>query len=972
MSTFFRDNQRKVQLLPYGSPGFRTPQLGAACALLSHSTRFTEPAVVSLPTGTGKTAVLQLTPFLWSSSRVLVLTPSRLVREQIEKGFESLHLLKSLGILPADLACPNVQSIEGRIDEADKWESLRPVDVVVSTPMSLSPSIAGIACPPSDLFDLIVVDEAHHVPASSYMAILDAFPTARKAFFTATPFRRDKKQLPGKLIYNYPMRNAIEDGTYGKVEFVPCIPEDSQDHDVAIARLAQSMYLDDTNAGFDHRLMVRTDSVKRARDLLNIYENETSLKLKLIHGGNKMAYVRSVMKHLREGMLDGIVCVDMFGEGVDFPRLKLAALHSPHKSLAVTLQFIGRFARTNASELGAAKFIAVPQEIDSEVRELYKTGASWEYLVANLADARVQEEEAVREGLSSFSAAHTVDSDDSEITVDSLHPYFHAKVYRTSSEPRFDLPAFVPSDCRLLYEAQSDDLLTRVVIYERATKPKWLGNASLSDVKNYLYLVHYDRFDELLFVNSQEHAEESYEAIIGKLFEGPWDSKCRELAHSEISRALRTLRDPSFFNLGMRNQELGGADESYRTLTGPKADRRVTRSDAAIRSRGHVFGGCNVDGQVMTLGVSSLSKVWSNQYGLIPKYVDWCREIAAEIKSDAPVMTGSNLDLLNTGQRVESLPSVPVGIVWNEKFYQNPPLLRVDGDERDITGLDVMIEIGSETESTFQFCVLQEETRLATFQVSLDGRYKVIQLSDTEVEVRFGGAPCTFATLIEQHPPSIFLSDFSLLVGSDWITRSHPEPLDFSFVETFPEFNSSVDIEREVGTPRAGMITIHEFTEKKLLSQSPDILVYDHRSGEVADFIALWEKDDHVLCRIAHCKGASGKKSDKIKSAGTGVSNAYEVAGQVVKSIGFCNRPVKLKDKLVDRIAGMSQLKRGSTEKMKRILDSVKTKHFRFEVCLVQPGLSSSKLSEAVERVLASACEYVQANGAHPLLWLSE
>lgn len=45
-----------------------------------------------------------------------------------------------------------------------------------------------------------------------------------------------------------------------------------------------------------------------------------------------------------------MICVDMLGEGFDFPNLKIAAIHEPHKSLASTLQFIGRFARTNAEK----------------------------------------------------------------------------------------------------------------------------------------------------------------------------------------------------------------------------------------------------------------------------------------------------------------------------------------------------------------------------------------------------------------------------------------------------------------------------------------------------------------------------------------------------------------------------------------------------------------------------------------------
>jgi superfamily II DNA or RNA helicase len=71
----------------------------------------------------------------------------------------------------------------------------------------------------------------------------------------------------------------------------------------------------------------------------------------------------------------------MLGEGFDFPNLKIAALHAPHRSLAVTLQFIGRFARTNAERIGAAKFVAVRSDrIEIEAKKLYKAGAVWQDL----------------------------------------------------------------------------------------------------------------------------------------------------------------------------------------------------------------------------------------------------------------------------------------------------------------------------------------------------------------------------------------------------------------------------------------------------------------------------------------------------------------------------------------------------------------------------------------------------------------
>ena len=973
---YFQSNHSKLDLLPDSHSGLRNPQLGAVGALIAHNTKSNEPAVVSLPTGTGKTAVLQLTPYLWKASRVLVITPSRIVREQITEGFSNLGLLRMLGVLPDDLAAPMVKSVTKRISEVDTWEEFRKFDVVVSTPQSCSPAIEQIPTPPSDIFDLILIDEAHHAPAVSYAAILDAFPNAKRAFFTATPFRRDKKVLRGKLAYNYPLKAAIEDGTYGKIQFLPCEPTEGQNHDLAIAQLAEQTFRNDCESGFNHRMMVRTDSVVRAKELVKIYKEYTDLKLKLVCGNHSMSYVKGVIRKLESGELDGIVCVDMFGEGVDFPNLKLAALHSPHKSLAVTLQFIGRFARTNADGIGTAKFIAVPMEIDAEVRELYKNGASWEELVANLADARVEEEASVREGLSSFETEHTIEADEAELTIDSLNPYFHVKVLQTDREPDLQNAPFVPRGCELIFHAVSDDLSAAVVVCQRKLKPKWLLTPALHDTKNLLFVVHYDRFNQLLFINSQEHGEDAYDSIVESLYPEDSDEVCIPLPHGKISRALRLLKKPCFYNVGMRNRELGSKNESYRTLTGSKADRGVNRTDANKRSRGHVFGGSTVGDESCTLGVSTLSKLWSNKYGLVPRFVAWCNSLATELCNDSPVVTDSNLDLLDTGQSTDEIPAPPIGIVWNEHVFSHPQLLNIEGtdESRDLSGLELSIDIETYSSCSVEFELLMDETCVGRFEFSLSSKNLISRIDDgPELTIRGQVCDGSLAEFLTIRPPTIFLADFSTIVGRDWYRGTTGSPLDHSTVITFNEFGETVDIEREVSGARDGMISIHDFTRTQFLEDSAEVVIYDHRTNEIADFISLSETENSIVCKLAHCKGASGKKKkSKPKKAGSRVDDVYEVAGQVVKCLPFSNRPDELKEKLLRRLSSGSVLLRGTAELMERILDNAGRKQFVFQVCLVQPGLSKEKLNEGVEAVLAAASEYVSENaGIAPEIWAS-
>lgn len=66
-------------------------------------------------------------------------------------------------------------------------------------------------------------------------------------------------------------------------------------------------------------------------------QNISFLKLKLINSKHSYKHIKSIIKKLSDGELNGIICVNMLGEGFNLPNLKIAAIHSSHKSLEVTL-----------------------------------------------------------------------------------------------------------------------------------------------------------------------------------------------------------------------------------------------------------------------------------------------------------------------------------------------------------------------------------------------------------------------------------------------------------------------------------------------------------------------------------------------------------------------------------------------------------------------------------------------------------
>jgi type I site-specific restriction endonuclease len=82
--------------IPFGSDteaGLRRGQIGAIHSIVGHLAIHRTRAITVMPTGSGKTAVLMMLPFFERANRVLVVTPSQFVRNQIAEGFASLDRL---------------------------------------------------------------------------------------------------------------------------------------------------------------------------------------------------------------------------------------------------------------------------------------------------------------------------------------------------------------------------------------------------------------------------------------------------------------------------------------------------------------------------------------------------------------------------------------------------------------------------------------------------------------------------------------------------------------------------------------------------------------------------------------------------------------------------------------------------------------------------------------------------------------
>jgi len=374
-------------------PGLRRPQIGALHAALAHATRSIDPATIVMPTGTGKTETMLALNAHQRFERLLVVVPTDALREQIAAKFETFGVLRQQQCLAEGAAFPLVMRLSHiPTSPAEVDEIFNAANVVVTTMQ-----IAGRAEPPvqermAERASALFIDEAHHIGAPTWARFrglfVDRDPPLPIVQFTATPFREDGRRVDGEFIYTYPLKKAQAEGYFKPIRFEAVFGLEQGDADLAIAEKLGEVLQADLDGGLNHLAMARCQTIDRAKDLHHLYSTLfPEFRPVIVHSQQSIRDRKANLAALRRFESRIIVCVDMLGEGFDLPELKIAALHDPHKSIAVTIQFVGRFTRQDP-KLGDATVIANTgvDDIDRSLAKLYAEDADWTAELARVAE----------------------------------------------------------------------------------------------------------------------------------------------------------------------------------------------------------------------------------------------------------------------------------------------------------------------------------------------------------------------------------------------------------------------------------------------------------------------------------------------------------------------------------------------------------------------------------------------------------
>lgn len=356
----------------------REPQVEAYKALYEYFRSGRQSAIIQIPVGCGKSGIAAIAPFGIAKGRVLVVAPNLTIKEGL---FESLDVTnrqkcfwRRRGILSdeAMIGGPFATTLDtGNITVCEKSH------FIISNVQQLSTNPEKwLHRFPSDFFDMLVVDEAHHAPAASWQMVREHFSAARVVNMTATPFRGDAQEIEGDLVYRYPFKKATFKGyikrvtasyaapneleftahgetrTYSLEEVLAMKEKDWFSRGIALSEPCNQTIVDNSlqrleqlrETGTAHQLIAVACSVNHARSIVHLYQAR-GFSADLIYSEMDEDKKADVKRRLTSGELDCIVQVQMLGEGFDHPKLSVAAIFRPFRTLAPYIQFVGRILR---------------------------------------------------------------------------------------------------------------------------------------------------------------------------------------------------------------------------------------------------------------------------------------------------------------------------------------------------------------------------------------------------------------------------------------------------------------------------------------------------------------------------------------------------------------------------------------------------------------------------------------------------
>jgi superfamily II DNA or RNA helicase len=368
-----------------GNEELRIPQVDAYYEVYRHFmiNKKTTSAIVVLPTGTGKTGLMGLLPYYISEGRVLIITPQLTIKDSVIDSLDpekpdnfwlKRKVFNRIGELPALIEYEGMETNQ---------EALESANIVVLNIHKLQKrlSTSPLNFLHKEFFDMILIDEAHHSTARTWVDTVNHFSKAKVVKLTGTPFRSDNEKIAGELVYKYKLSQAMSSDYVKSLENIKYVPdkllltidndltktytveeiyekelkdEDWVSRSVAYAPECSKKIVDESikllkeklsNSNVPHKIIAVACGIEHANQIKDMYEL-LGYKTAIIHSKMEEMQKEKAFNDIKNHRVQVVVNVAMLGEGYDHPYLSIAAIFRPFRNRLPYAQFIGRILRT--------------------------------------------------------------------------------------------------------------------------------------------------------------------------------------------------------------------------------------------------------------------------------------------------------------------------------------------------------------------------------------------------------------------------------------------------------------------------------------------------------------------------------------------------------------------------------------------------------------------------------------------------
>lgn len=304
-------------------------------------------ALVVSATGTGKTYLAAFAVKNYAPKRFLYIVHREQIAQKSLKSFQKVM----------DEPAKNFGLLTGHKHEQAKY--------TFSTVQTLSQDKV-LEKYPRDYFDYIVVDEAHRAAAPSYRKVMEYFEPEFYLGLTATPERMDEQNVyqifDYNLAYEIRLRDALEEKMLTPFHYIGISDYELLSDKASLSQLSSekrvNYILKELNYyGYDGPQpcgLVFCSRQDEARALAKAF-NQRKHPACALTNQDSNAVRQKAINDLINGKFEYIICVDLFNEGIDIPKLNQIIMLRNTQSSIVFLQQLGRGLRLYPGQ----KFVTV-------------------------------------------------------------------------------------------------------------------------------------------------------------------------------------------------------------------------------------------------------------------------------------------------------------------------------------------------------------------------------------------------------------------------------------------------------------------------------------------------------------------------------------------------------------------------------------------------------------------------------------